>query len=157
MLNFIIDAIVAVCAVMLVWYMVRAHLRYTQKNSQADPIAIDDYLQKITRVTGISAYDTFCISAEEWRVSADRIDQDFRRYLSSQSVPYYVKDFVRKGQKHIDELYIGKGSSFRDKRLLLFYSALIVLCWGGAFILCLYVFPIIWPEELRASIHLGPP
>lgn len=115
--NFIIDAIVAVCSVMLVWYMVRAYLRKTQKISRADPIAIDNYLQKITQVSGISAYDTFCKSAEVWRVSADRVDQDFKRYLSSQSVPFYVKDFVRKSQKHIDELYIGKGSSFTDKRL----------------------------------------
>ena len=127
MLNFIIDAIVAVCAVMLVCYMVRAYLRATQKNSQTESNAIDDYLQKMTHATGISVYDTFCISAKEWRVSADRIDQDF------------------------------KGNSLTDKRLWLFYSALIVFFWGGAFILCLYVFPVIWPEELRASIHLGPP
>jgi len=157
MFNSIIDAIVAVGAVMLVWYMVRAYLRVTQKNSQAESDAIDDYLRKITQVTSISVYDTFRISAEEWRVSADKIDQDFRIYLSSQSAPFYVKDFVRKSQKHVDELYRGKGSSFTDKRLLLFYSVLIVLGWGGAFFVCLYVFPYVWPEELRASIHLGPP
>ena len=157
MLNSIINAIIAVCSVMLVWCMVRAYLRMTQKNSQADPNAIDDYLQKITQVTGISAYDTFFKSAEDWRVSADRIDHDFKIYLSSQSVPFYVKDFVRKSQKHIDELYRGKGSSFRDKRLWLFYSVLVVLLWGGSVFLCLYVFPYIWPEAFRASIHLGPP
>jgi hypothetical protein len=157
MLKFIIDTSVVVCAVMLVWYMVRAYLRTTQKISQADPVAIDVYLQKITQVTGISAYDTFCKSAEDWRVSADRIDQDFKIYLSSQSVPFYVKDFVRKSQKHIDELYRGKGRSLTDKRLWLFYSVLIVLFWGGAVLLCLHIFPYVWPEEFRASIHLGPP
>lgn len=156
MLNFI-DAIMTVCAVVLVWYMVRAHLRITQKNSQTHPITTDDYIQKITQVTGISAYETFCISAEEWRVSADRIDQDFRRYLSSQSVPFYVKDFVRKGQKHIDELYRGRGSSLTDKGMRIAYSVLLVLFWGGAFFLSLYVFPNTWPEEFRSSIHLGPP
>ena len=109
------------------------------------------------RVNGKPISDPFSISAEEWRVSADRIDQDFRKYLSSQSIPFYVKDFVRKSQKHVDELYRGKGRAFTDKRLLLFYSVLIVLGWGGAFFVCLYVFPYIWPEELRASIHLGPP
>ena len=156
MFNFI-EAIVAVCAVMLVWYMVRAHLRIDQKNNPADPITTDDYIQKITRVTGISAYETFRISAEEWQVSADRMDQDFKRYLSSQHVPFYVKDFVRKSQKDIDELHRGKGSSFRDKRMLVSYSVLLVLFWGGAFFLSLYVFPNIWPEDFRASIHLGPP
>ena len=142
---------------MIVCYMVRAYLRVTQKNSQAESDAIDDYLRKFTQVTSISVYDTFRISAEEWRVSADRIDQDFRKYLSSQSIPFYVKDFVRKSQKHVDELYRGKGRAFTDKRLLLFYSVLIVLGWGGAFFVCLYVFPYVWPAELRASIHLGPP
>ena len=156
MLNFI-EAIIAVCAVMLVWYMVRAHLRITQKSDPAPPITTDDYIQKITRVTGLSAYETFRISAEEWRVSEDRIDQDFRRYLSSQRVPFYVKDFVRKSQTHVDEIYRGKGGSFRDKRMWLSYSVLLVLFWGGALFLSLYVFPYIWPEDFRASIHLGPP
>jgi hypothetical protein len=157
MLNFILDTFVAACAVMFVWYMVRAHLRFSQKNSQTDPVVIDDYLQKFTQVTGISAYDTFFISAEDWSVSADRINQDFRRYLSTQSVPFYVKDFVRKGQPHIDELYRGKGGSYSDKRMLLFYFALILFFWGGAFFVSLYVIPYIWPEAFRASIHLGPP
>ena len=97
MLNLIINVIGAVCLVMLVWRLARAHSRNTQENSQADPIAIEDYLQKIKEIAGLSVYDTFRISAEEWRVSAERIEQDFRIYLSTQSVPFYVKDFVRKG------------------------------------------------------------
>lgn len=157
MINFLIDAIGSVCAVMLVWYMVRAFVRKTQTKSLDDPNSTDDYLQLITQVTGISAYDTFCKSAQEWRISADRMEQDFRRYLSSQSVPFYVKDFVRKSKRHIEQVYRGKGSSFTDKRLLLFYAVLMVLFWGGAVFLCFYVFPYIWPEELRTTIHLGPP
>ena len=152
-----IDAIVVICVLMLVWYLVRIHLRMTQKNIHPDSISMDDYLRKITLVTGFSVYDTFCKSAEDWRVSADRVDQDFKIYLSAQSVPFYVKDFVRRSQKHIDELYRGNGSSFTDKRLLLFYSVLMVLFWGGAVFLCLYVFPYVWPEVFRESIHLGPP
>ena len=157
MLNLIMDTIGAVCAVMLVWCLVRANLRKPPKNRQTDPIVIEDYLQKITQVTGISVYDTFCISAEEWRISSDRIDQDFKRYLSSQSVPFYVKDFVRKSQKHVDELYRGKGNYLTDKRLLLFYSFLTLLFWGGAVFVSLYVLPYILPEEFRATILIGPP
>ena len=155
--NSIIDAIVAVGAVMLVWYMVRAYLRATQKNSQSESNAIDDYLKKMTHVTGISAYDTFCISAEEWRVSADRIAQDFRIYLSSQTVPYYVKDFIRKSQKQIDVLYVGSGGYAIPTKRTVFFSFLVLLFWGGVVFLCLYVFPIILPEDL-ANIHrAGPP
>ena len=149
MLNLALDTIAAVCVVMLVWCLARGYIRRINIHNQADPIAIEDYLQKITHITGASAYDIFRISAEEWRVSADRIDRDFNRYLSTLTIPYYVKDFVRKGQKHIDELYRGKRSDFADKRLLLFYSFLVLLFWGGAFFLSLYVFPHILPEEIR--------
>lgn len=107
--------------------------------------------------TGISAYDTFCKSAVEWRVPADRIELDFRRYLSSQSIPFYVKDFIRKSQDRIDELYVGKGGFVINKQLALFFSFLVLLLWGGAVFLCLYVFPYILPDDL-ANIHLaGPP
>jgi hypothetical protein len=156
MLNLIINVIGAVCLVMLVWRLARAHSRNTQENSQADPIAIEDYLQKIKEIAGLSVYDTFRISAEEWRVSAERIEQDFRIYLSTQSVPFYVKDFVRKGQKHIDEMYRGKVGFFSDKRLLLFYLFLTLFFWGGALILSLYVIPYLVPLEVRSAFLIGP-
>jgi len=147
----------AACAVMIVWILLRASLPKTPKDGQADPIILDDYIQKITRVTGNSAYDTFFKSAEQWRVPADKIELDFRRYLSSQSIPFYVKDFIRKSQKHIDELYVGKGGYALNKNLTLFFSFLVLLLWGGAVFLCLYVFPYILPEDL-ANMHLaGPP
>ena len=157
MLNLTMNAIGAVCSVMIVWYLIRAYLRSTQKNSQTDQIVIENYLQKITLTTGISVYDTFCISAEEWRVPVDKIDRDFKIYLSSQSVPFYVKDFIRKGQKHIDELYRGKSGSFTDKRLLVFYSILTLVFWGGSVFVSLYVLPYVLPAEYLATLSLGPP
>jgi hypothetical protein len=157
MLDLIINTIGAVSAVMIVWFLFRASLPKTPKDGQADQIILDDYLQKITQVTGISAYDTFCISAEDWRVSADRIDQDFKIYLSSQRIPYYVKDFIRKSRKHIDELYVGSGGFAINKKLTVFFSFLVLVFWGGAVVLCVFVFPNILPEDL-ANIHLaGPP
>ena len=154
MINFLIDTLIAVCSVMLIWYMIRYQLRRLHKSNQ---ISIDDYLQKITQATGISAYDTFCKSAETWRVSAARIDRDFKIYLATQTVPFYVKDFIRKNQKPIDELFRIKDTSMTDKRLVVFHSVLALLFWGGAVFLSLYVFPHIWPEALRSSIIVGPP
>ena len=126
-------------------------------SSRTDQISIDDYLQKITQATGISAYDTFCKSAETWRVSAARIERDFKIYLSTQTVPYYVKDFIRKNQKTIDDLFRIKGISVTDKKLVVFHSALALLFWGGAVFLCMYVFPHIWPEAQLSAILVGPP
>ncbi len=126
-------------------------------SSRTDQISIDDYLQKITQATGISAYDTFCKSAETWRVSAARIERDFKIYLATQTVPYYVKDFIRKNQKPIDDLFRIKGISVTDKKLVVFHSALALLFWGGAVFLCMYVFPHIWPEAQLSAILVGPP
>ena len=151
MFDFIINTLGALGAVILIWSMVRAYSRQTQKDSKADPNEIEDYLQKITRIAGISVYETFRISAEEWRVSDDRIEQDFERYLSSQSIPFYVKDFVRRGQKHIDEAYRGKDGFFSDKRLLLFYLCLTLFFWGMSVILSLYVIPYLMPFDVRSA------
>ena len=157
MFNSIIDVIGAVCAVLLVWYMVRYYVRKPPENSQTEMNTTDLYIQKITQVTGISAYETFHKCAEDWQIPSEKVERDFHKYLSTQTVPYYVKDFVRKSQKDIDELYRGKGTSSGNKRLWVTYSVILVLFWGGALVLSLYVFPNFWPEELRASIHVGPP
>ena len=156
MFDIIINALGAAGAVILIWSMVRAYSRQTQKDSQADPNEMEDYLRKITRVTGHSVYDTFHKSAEGWQISKDRIEKDFRSYLASQNVPYYVKDFIRKNQKHIDELYTGKGNNFQRSRLLFFFTILTLLFWGGAVILSLYVIPYFVPLEVRSAFLIGP-
>lgn len=157
MLNQIINIMGPLCTILIFWFLFRASLPKKPKNGQAGQNMLDDYLRKITQVTGISAYETFRISAEEWRVSADRFEQDFRRYLSTQKMPYYVKDFIRKSQKHIDEMYVGSGGFDINKKLAAFFSFLVLVFWGGAVFLCVYVFPIILPEDLT-NIHLaGPP
>lgn len=156
MLNLIIDCIGVICMVALTWILLRAYSRKSKENNPADPISIEDYLQKITQVANISVYDMFRISAEEWRVPSDRIERDFNNYLSSQSIPYYVKDFVRKGQKHIDELSRVKTTIFADKRLLLFYLFLMLFFWGGSLFLSLYVIPHLVPFEVRSAFMIGP-
>ena len=69
---------------------------------------MEDYLYKIARITGKSEYDVFIKSAEEWPITRGKIDEDFKAYLTYQSVPYYVRDFVRKNKPHIDELSLPK-------------------------------------------------
>ena len=97
----------AICIVMLVG------IRLKKRYSQGQPINMQSYLFKISRLTGKSEYDIFCKAAEDWQVSGEQIDQDFNRYVSDQSIPYYVNDFVRKNKKHIDELRI---SIFAESR-----------------------------------------
>ena len=80
--------------------------RYHQwkRFNHGEAMTIEGYLYKTARVTGTSEYKVFCKSAESWPVTAEKIEQDFGAYLSDRSVPYYVTDFIRKNQKHIDEL-----------------------------------------------------
>ena len=157
MLNLIIDTIGIICAVGIAWCLFCASLPKTPKDGQDDHIFLDEYLRKINVVTGISAYDAFRISGREWRVSDDRIEQDFKIYLSSQTLPYYVQDFIRKSRKHIDEMYVGSGGFATNKKLAVFFSFLALVFWGGAVILCVFVLPHILPEDLM-NMHLaGPP
>ena len=81
-------------------------IRLKKKYRQDQPINMQGYLFKISRLTGKSEYDIFCKAAGDWPVSGEQIEHDFKRYMSDQRIPYYVNDFVRKNKKHIDELRI---------------------------------------------------
>jgi len=161
MLNLIIDTIGIVCAVGIAWCLFRASLPKTPEDGQDDQDVLDDYLRKITHVTGLSAYDTFRIAAEEWRISNQIFEKDFGIYLASQTIPYYVQDFIRKSRKHIDEMYVGSGGFATNKKLAIFFSFFTLVFWGGAVVLCVYVLPIIMPGlsgELMNMQHMaGPP
>ena len=157
MFGLILDIIGAICAVLLIGYLVRACLPGSQNPYPDEASELDDYLRKITRITGFSVYDTFHKSAEDWHVPADRINKDFTIYLSTQSIPYYVKDFIRKSQNDIDELYGSKGNASNRKRLVAFFTLLTLFLWGGAILLSLYVIPYFLPDEYRAMFFYGPP
>ena len=161
MLNLIIDTIGIICAVGIAWCLLRASLPKTPKAGQEDQDVLDDYLRKITHVTGLSAYDTFRIAAEEWRISNEIFEKDFGIYLASQKIPYYVQDFIRKSRKHIDEMYVGSGGFATNKNLAIFFSFFALVFWGGAVVLCVYVLPIILPglsgELMNMQPLAGPP
>jgi hypothetical protein len=84
-----------------------------KKSEREKAISMEDYLYKISRVTGHSEYDVFCKSAEDWPVSKEKIEKDFTRYLQQQDIPHYVNDFVRRNKKHIDELHMPHFSKVR--------------------------------------------
>jgi hypothetical protein len=95
---------VSICIVFLGILAVQRLFTENQCLFCPDPPSMVDYLFKISRVTGESEYSIFQKSAEDWPVSQAMIDQDFRRYLSRQEVPHYVKDFVRRNKHHLDDL-----------------------------------------------------
>jgi hypothetical protein len=88
----------AICIALLVGLWLKK--RYIQTK----PLTVPGYIFKITRLTDHSEYDVFCKAAEDWPVSKQQIEQDFKRFMSEERVPYYVNDFIRKNKKHIDEI-----------------------------------------------------
>ena len=88
----------AVCIVLLVGMRLK---KWFRENKPSTP---QGYIFKITRITGKSAHDVFCKAAEDWPVSEEQIEEDFKKFVSDDSIPYYVNDFIRKNKKHIDEM-----------------------------------------------------
>ena len=106
MISLVYYGIIAACVFVLTALLYQKISRVDKKSEPVKAISMEDYLFKISRVTGHSEYDVFCKSAEAWPVSRAKIEEDFTRYLQQQSVPHYVNDFVRRNQKHIDELHL---------------------------------------------------
>jgi transcriptional antiterminator len=72
------------------------HLYYARK-----PATTEEYLAWLARLSERSEYDLFFISAEDWNVSEQTIEEDFKNYLRDGFIPYYVADFVRKAKKKL--------------------------------------------------------
>jgi hypothetical protein len=106
MIGQIISGAETLCTVISVGALFQLLHGLNKKLIYKQPLTIEDHLYKIARITGNSEYDVFCKSAENWPITGEKIEQDFRAYLLHQSAPYYVVDFVRKNKKHIDELHI---------------------------------------------------
>ena len=106
MISLVYYGIIAACVLVLTAILYQTISRMDKKSEPEKAISMEDYLFKISRVTGHSEYDVFCKSAEVWPVSREKIEDDFTRYLQQQSVPHYVNDFVRRNKKHIDELHL---------------------------------------------------
>jgi hypothetical protein len=127
-----IRLIAGICGLLLVGYLFWTFYRKVQQYSLKDLEERENSLYKISLETGQTEYDLFRKSAKDWAVSDDRIEQDFRRYMSDQVLPYYVKDFVRRNCEHIDESFIKneeiKPTSWWDlaKALLVFPGSIFI-------------------------------
>ena len=62
-----------------------------------------DLLSSLSSDTGIIEYELFRRAADNWGISAVRIDEDFRIYMATQRLPYYVTDYARKNRFQTDE------------------------------------------------------
>lgn len=66
----------------------------------------DDYLAKLCRITGKNAHDLMLIAAQESGLNYDknRVNKDFRRFIGTGELPYYVTRFLEKGKEKIESI-----------------------------------------------------
>lgn len=95
----VVYPLIAVSYFQLMRYLDR---RYARKK----PFTDQEYLVNLARFSECSEFDIFKEAATYWHVHGDRVDADFRHYLMTETLPYYVTDFVRKTAKGlIDKNY----------------------------------------------------
>jgi uncharacterized membrane protein YciS (DUF1049 family) len=128
------NTVAGICALYLMCYLFWFNIRLSQRDRQAELEANENSLYNISQETGRSEYELFQISAKRWLVSKDRIDQDFKRYMANQTMPFYAKDFVRRNQSQIDPSLMKekeevKPNSWQDwvKVLVIFPGSIILL------------------------------
>lgn len=129
-----------ICALLLVGYLFWTCYRKSKMDSQAELSAMEDSLYKISLATGRTEFDLLHKSAENWPVSGNRIDQDFKSYMADQVMPYYARDFVRKNQAHIDESLVVKKEETPTSwsewaiALLVFPGSILLLTFMGVWL-----------------------
>ena len=66
----------------------------------------ESYLAKLCRITGKNAHELMTIAAQESGLNSnkEKISQDFREFLRTGELPYYVIRFLEKGKEHIDSI-----------------------------------------------------
>ena len=60
------------------------------------PADDDELLSRLAGMGNRSEYDLFSIAARKWRLPASTVKEDFRRYVLSGDLPYYIRDWLRK-------------------------------------------------------------
>ena len=135
--------------------MLVVYLWASQRNvAKTRPLTHQEYLWRLKQITGKSEYDIFQIAAEEKGWTGDFVEKHFKRYLVDQTLPIYVQQFIEDGKAYI-EAYRPFRSNFFDKRVVLFFSLFSTLVIGGSFVICLYIFPRIWPSGTYDSVFIS--
>jgi hypothetical protein len=98
--NISIDWRIIVFPLMVISYF--QLLRYLDRRyARKKPFTDQEYLMNLARFMKCSEYDIFMEAAKPWQVSKQPVEDNFKRYLLSEQIPYYVKDFIRKVGKEI--------------------------------------------------------
>jgi len=67
------------------------------------PLTDEECLSRMAKMRESSEYLLFHQCGGEWSLSRPQVERDFRAYLMHGTMPYYVRDFVRKNRKAAEE------------------------------------------------------
>ncbi len=91
----------------LLWgiaYLVVLHL-LARREARPRRLTEAELLVKLARMGPHSEYEIFQLAAEDWIVSRQQVDDDFKTYLQEDLIPYYVNAYLRKRGSGEDNRY----------------------------------------------------
>jgi len=85
--------------------------RLEKKRSRKKPLSDAECLLWLARKKECSEYDIFFLSTGNWNIDKGRVEFDFNQYLTRGQLPFYVRDFLRRNRKEIDDNHLGSLAS----------------------------------------------
>lgn len=87
-----------IAAVAMAGLLIGLHIMEKRRNATRNPTE-EEILFFLARSTETSEFEQFMRAAEAWGISRLKAESDFNRYLFSLSLPYYVRDYLRKAME----------------------------------------------------------
>jgi hypothetical protein len=84
-----------IAAVAMAGILIAVHVLEKRRNATRKPTE-QEMLFFLARLTETSEYDQFMRAAEAWDISRHKVESDFKRFLFHSTLPYYVRDHLRK-------------------------------------------------------------
>jgi len=66
------------------------------------PLTDETCLERLAKKNGQSEYDVFLAASANWHISDNQAKSDFKTYLKSGIMPYYLRDFVRQHKHDVE-------------------------------------------------------
>lgn len=117
------NTLTIISGVVLVAVLIALH-ELEKRHRLRRKISDEEILFLLSRRLETSEFRLFCLAAEAWKVSRQKVESDFKAYLLQDRIPYYVRDFVRKAARKMAEngrlitgmndTMLGPGSTFHS-------------------------------------------
>lgn len=94
-------SIIYIFLALIYFFLIFRVNRMEKMNSLNKPISDAESLWRLARKRECSEYDIFGESTGNWMVPRTKIEEDFKEYLISGDIPYYVRDYLRRNRGEI--------------------------------------------------------